>query len=199
MSGGRGSKTQVLEGLAEAVTAGLTPIKVNAVVKRGVNEHTVVDLVEHFRGTGVIVRFIEYMDVGTINHWQASDTVPSVELLAMLRARWPLTAVEPNYHGEVAERYRFDDGAGEVGFISSVSEPFCGSCTRGRLSSDGQLYTCLFAGRGIDLKGPLRAGLDDGQLRELITGIWNDRDDRYSELRARQPGTAKVEMYYIGG
>jgi len=199
MSGGRGSKAQVLEGIAEAVTAGLTPIKVNAVVKRGVNEHTVADLVEHFRGTGVIVRFIEYMDVGTINHWQASDTVPSGELLAMLRDRWPLTAVQPNYHGEVAERYRFDDGAGEVGFISSVSEPFCGSCTRARLSSDGQLYTCLFAARGTDLKGPLRAGLDDEQLRELITNVWNSRDDRYSELRARQPGKAKVEMYYIGG
>jgi cyclic pyranopterin phosphate synthase len=199
MSGGRGSKAQVLEGIAEAVTAGLTPIKVNAVVKRGLNEHTVVDLVEHFRGTGVIVRFIEYMDVGTINHWQASDTVPSRELLAMLGARWPLSAVEPNYHGEVAERYRFDDGSGEVGFISSVSEPFCGSCTRGRLSSDGQLFTCLFASHGTDLKGPLRAGLDDEQLRALITGVWNAREDRYSELRAAQPGTRKVEMYYIGG
>jgi len=199
MSGGRGSKAQVLEGIAEAVTAGLTPIKVNAVVKRGINEHTVVDLVEHFRGTGVIVRFIEYMDVGTINHWQASDTVSSRELLAILRARWPLTAVEPNYHGEVAERYRFDDGVGELGFISSVSEPFCGSCTRARLSSDGQLYTCLFASRGTDLKGPLRTGLNDDQLRALITGVWSHREDRYSELRAQQPGTAKVEMYYIGG
>jgi len=199
MSGGRGSKAQVLEGIKEAITAGLTPIKVNAVVKRGVNEHTVVDLVEHFRGTGVIVRFIEYMDVGTINHWQASDTVPSRELLALLGTRWPLTAVKANYHGEVAERYRFDDGAGEVGFISSVSEPFCGACTRGRLSSDGQLYTCLFASRGTDLKGPLRAGLDDDQLRALITGVWTRREDRYSELRAQKPGSAKVEMYYIGG
>ena len=204
MSGGRGSKAQVLEGIQEAITAGLAPIKVNAVVKRGVNEHTVVDLVDHFRGTGVIVRFIEYMDVGTINHWQAGDTVPSRELLAMLGARWPLTAAEANYHGEVAERYRFDDGAGEVGFISSVSEPFCGSCTRGRLSSDGQLYTCLFASRGTDLKGPLRAGLDDDQLRVLITGAWSNREDRYSELRAQKPGpdtpaSEKVEMYYIGG
>jgi cyclic pyranopterin phosphate synthase len=199
MSGGRGSKAQVLDGIQEAITAGLAPIKVNAVVKRDVNEHTVVDLVDHFRGTGVIVRFIEYMDVGTINHWQVGDTVPSKELLAMLGARWPLTPVEPNYHGEVAERYRFDDGAGEVGFISSVSEPFCGSCTRGRLSSDGQLYTCLFASRGTDLKGPLRAGLDDNQLRALITGVWSNREDRYSELRAQKPGTEKVEMYYIGG
>ena len=199
MSGGRGSKAQVLEGINEAITAGLTPIKVNAVVKRGVNEHTVVDLVDHFRGTGVIVRFIEYMDVGTINHWQASDTVPSRELLTLLQARWPLTPAQPNYHGEVAERYRFDDGAGEVGFISSVAEPFCGSCTRGRLSSAGQLYTCLFASRGTDLKGPLRTGLSDEQLRALITGVWSQREDRYSELRARSPATEKVEMYYIGG
>ncbi len=199
MSGGRGSKAQVLEGIRAAITAGLAPIKVNAVVKRGVNEHTVVDLVEYFRGTGVIVRFIEYMDVGTINHWQASDTVPSRELLALLGARWPLTPTQPNYHGEVAERYRFDDGAGEVGFISSVSEPFCGSCTRGRLSSDGQLYTCLFASRGTDLKGPLRAGLNDDQLLALIRGVWSNREDRYSELRAHEPGSAKVEMYYIGG
>ncbi len=199
MSGGRGSKAQVLEGIRAAITAGLAPIKVNAVVKRGVNEHTAVDLVEYFRGTGVIVRFIEYMDVGTINHWQASDTVPSRELLALLRARWPLTATQPNYHGEVAERYRFDDGAGEVGFISSVSEPFCGSCTRGRLSSDGQFYTCLFASRGTDLKGPLRAGLSDQQLLVLIQGVWSNREDRYSELRAHEPGSEKVEMYYIGG
>lgn len=199
MSGGRGSKDQVLEGIREAMTAGLTPIKVNAVVKRGVNEHTVVDLVEHFRGTGVIVRFIEYMDVGTINHWQASDTVPSRELLARIAARWPLSPVGANYPGEVAERYRFDDGAGEVGFISSVSEPFCGACTRGRLSSDGQLYTCLFASRGTDLKGPLRSGLDDVQLRDLISNVWHRREDRYSELRAQLPPGGKVEMYYIGG
>lgn len=204
MSGGRGSKAQVLEGIHEAITAGLTPIKVNAVIKRGMNEHTVLDLVEHFQHTGVIVRFIEYMDVGTINHWHARDTVASRELLAMLRTRWPLTPVEPNYQGEVAERYRFDDGQGEVGFISSVSEPFCGACTRGRLSSDGQLYTCLFASQGIDLKGPLRAGFNDTQLRELITATWQDRQDRYSELRAQQSGLEKkarekVEMYYIGG
>ncbi|MEZ5565231.1 MAG: GTP 3',8-cyclase MoaA [Gammaproteobacteria bacterium] len=199
MSGGRGSKAQVLEGIQEAITAGLMPIKVNTVVKRGMNEHTIVDLVDHFRGTGVIVRFIEYMDVGTINHWRASDTVPSREILAMLSERWSLTAVAPNYHGEVAERYRFDDGAGEVGFISSVSEPFCGSCTRCRLSSDGQLYTCLFASRGTDLKGPMRAGLADDQLIKLITGIWTGREDRYSELRAGQSPGEKVEMYYIGG
>lgn len=199
MSGGRGSKAQVVEGIREAMTAGLMPIKVNTVVKRGVNEHTLVDIIEHFRGTGVIVRFIEYMDVGTINHWQASDTVPSRELLAMFREHWPMTAVEPNYRGEVASRYRLDDGSGEIGFISSVSEPFCGSCTRARLSSDGQLFTCLFASRGMDLKGPLRSGFTDEQLVQVITGVWAGREDRYSELRARRPAGEKVEMYYIGG
>jgi cyclic pyranopterin phosphate synthase len=200
MSGGRGSRDRVLEGISEAINAGLVPLKVNAVVKRGVNEHTVLDLVSHFRGSGVIVRFIEYMDVGTINHWQAGDTVPSRELLAMVAARWPVTPVEPNYHGEVAERYRFDDGAGEVGFISSVSEPFCGSCTRARLSSDGKLYTCLFAATGTDLRAPLRAGASDEELRAIIAGTWQAREDRYSELRAARAGAGdKVEMYYIGG
>ncbi len=202
MSGGRGSTEQVLDGIAAALTAGLTPIKINTVVKRGMNEHTVLDLVDRFRGTGVIVRFIEYMDVGTINHWQRNDCVPSRELLAMIGARWPLTAVQPNYHGEVAERYQFDDGAGEVGFISSVSEPFCGSCTRARLSSDGQLFTCLFASRGTDLKNPMRAGATDDELRALVSGVWGAREDRYSELRASQrkdDKDGKVEMYYIGG
>jgi len=200
MSGGRGTPQRVLEGIREAAAAGLAPIKINVVVKRGVNEHTVLDLVEHFRGTGVIVRFIEYMDVGTINHWRAEETVPSRELLGMIEARWPMVATQPNYHGEVAERYVFADGAGEVGFISSVSEPFCGSCTRARLSSDGQLYTCLFAATGTDLRGPLRAGAGDDELARLIEGVWRGREDRYSELRAAQSGAGhKVEMYYIGG
>ena len=200
MSGGRGTPARVLEGIREAAAAGLAPIKVNVVVKRGVNEHTVLDLVEHFRGTGVIVRFIEYMDVGTINHWRVDETVPSRELLGMIQARWPMVATQPNYHGEVAERYVFADGAGEVGFISSVSEPFCGSCTRARLSSDGQLFTCLFAATGTDLRGPLRAGADDDELARVIDAVWRDREDRYSELRAAQSGAGdKVEMYYIGG
>lgn len=200
MSGGRGSKDRVLEGIAEARQAGLGPIKVNAVVKRGVNEHTVMDLVEHFRGTGVIVRFIEYMDVGTINHWQASDTVPSAELVAKIGERWPIEPVEPDYHGEVASRYAYTDGSGELGFISSVSAPFCGSCTRARLSSDGQLFTCLFASRGTDLKGPLRDGASDAELESLIRDVWRVREDRYSERRAGlAPGEEKVEMYYIGG
>jgi cyclic pyranopterin phosphate synthase len=200
MSGGRGSKHRVLEGIAEAIQAGLRPIKINAVVKRGVNDHTALDLAEHFRGTGVIVRFIEYMDVGTINHWQQRETVPSADLVHLLSQRWPMQPVEQNYHGEVANRYQFDDGAGEVGFISSVSAPFCGSCTRARLSSDGQIFTCLFSSRGTDLKAPLRAGADDAALREIISRIWQQRTDRYSELRALQIGTGdKVEMYYIGG
>jgi cyclic pyranopterin phosphate synthase len=200
MNGGRGNKDRVLEGISEAIEAGLTPLKINTVVIRGVNDRTVLDLVAHFRGTGVIVRFIEYMDVGTINHWQRADTVPSRDLVQMIGARWPLRAVDCNYHGEVASRYAFEDGQGEVGFISSVTEPFCGSCTRARLSSDGQLFTCLFASAGVDLKGPLRAGASDDELRGIIASVWHGRDDRYSELRAAlKPGTDKVEMYYIGG
>jgi cyclic pyranopterin phosphate synthase len=200
MNGGRGSRDRVIEGIREGINAGLTPLKINTVVIRGVNDGTVLDLVEHFRGTGVIVRFIEYMDVGTINHWRRTDTVPSVELLRKIGARWPLTPVSRSYHGEVASRYAFDDGKGEIGFVSSVTEPFCGSCTRARLSSDGKLFTCLFAAQGADLKGPLRAGAGDAELRRIIADVWQRRDDRYSELRAaREPGADKVEMYYIGG
>lgn len=200
LSGGRGSKDRVLEGIAEASAAGLEPIKINVVVKRGVNDHTLMDLVDHFHGSGVIVRFIEYMDVGTINHWQAGDTLPSVELLRQIRERWAIEPVEPAYHGEVADRYRFLNGRGELGFISSVSEPFCGSCTRARLSSDGRLFTCLFAAQGTDLRGPLRDGVSDDELREIITSVWTARADRYSELRARQSKRGdKIEMYYIGG
>jgi cyclic pyranopterin phosphate synthase len=200
MTGGRGAKTRVLEGIAEASQAGLEPIKVNAVVKRGVNDETALDLVQYFRGTRVILRFIEYMDVGTINHWQRGDSLSSAELLARITARWPMQPVEQNYHGEVASRYKFDDGQGELGFISSVSEPFCGSCTRARLSSDGRLFTCLFSSQGTDLKTPLRAGSDDEQIREIISRVWRLREDRYSELRAEQGGDGdKVEMYYIGG
>ena len=200
MNGGRGNRDRVLEGIREAINAGLTPLKINAVVIRGVNDGTVLHLVEHFRGTGVIVRFIEYMDVGTINHWQLADTVPSRDLVRMIGERWPLHPVTRNYQGEVASRYAFEDGQGEVGFISSVTEPFCGSCSRARLSSDGQLFTCLFASRGTDLKTPLRAGASDQELRGIITSVWKTREDRYSEMRAALRGSAeKVEMYYIGG
>jgi cyclic pyranopterin phosphate synthase len=200
MSGGRGSKEKVLEGISEAAEAGLTPIKVNAVIKRGMNDDSAVDLVRHFRNTGVIVRFIEYMDVGTINHWRESDTVPSAELLERIGEHWPLRPVEQNYHGEVASRYQFDDGCGEVGFISSVSAPFCGSCTRARLSSDGRLFTCLFASSGVDLRSPLRDGASDAELQKIIERVWTGREDRYSEIRAEHGPTGdKVEMYYIGG
>jgi cyclic pyranopterin phosphate synthase len=202
MSGGFGERDRVLEGVRAALDAGLTPIKINAVIERGLNDHTALDLVEHFRGSGVIVRFIEYMDVGNRNHWSLERVVPSRELVERIGARWPLHPVEENYHGEVAERYAFDDGAGEVGFISSITNPFCGSCTRARLSSEGVFYTCLFARSGVDLRAPLRAGASDEELLELIRNTWLHRGDRYSELRATLKGEQplrKIEMYYIGG
>jgi GTP 3',8-cyclase len=203
MSGGLGSVEEVLQGLAHARRAGLAPIKVNAVIQRGINDDTVLDLVEHFRGTDVIVRFIEYMDVGNRNEWRADLVVPSKELLARIGARWPLEPLKGNYRGEVSRRYRFTDGRGEIGFISSVTQPFCGSCTRARLSSDGILYTCLFATRGTSLRDELRGGASDAHLLERIRTVWLGRADRYSELRARlRESTAaqpKIEMYYIGG
>jgi cyclic pyranopterin phosphate synthase len=203
MSGGFGSPAEVLDGIEHARHAGLEPIKVNAVVQRGVNDHTVLELIERFRGTGVIVRLIEYMDVGNRNDWRSEVVVPSKELAARIGARWPLTSLEPNYRGEVAERYAFADGQGELGFISSVSQPFCGDCARVRLSSDGVLYTCLFATQGTSLRDALRSGASDDQLLELISEVWLRRADRYSELRASLPHgkgePRKVEMFYIGG
>jgi GTP 3',8-cyclase len=203
MSGGFGGLDEVLAGIEQARRAELTPVKINAVVQRGVNDHTVLELLEHFRGSGVIVRFIEYMDVGNRNHWRSELVVPSKELLEHIGVRWPLTPLEPQYRGEVARRYAFADGSGEVGFISSVSQPFCGDCSRARLSSDGVLYTCLFAAHGTSLRDALRGGASDDQLLELIGGVWLKRADRYSELRASLRRTApeerKVEMFYIGG
>jgi cyclic pyranopterin phosphate synthase len=203
MSGGLGSVEDVLQGIAHARRAGLAPIKVNAVIQRGVNDDTVLDLVEHYRGTEVIVRFIAYMDVGNRNEWRAELVVPSKELLARIDARWPLEPLEGNYRGEVARRYRFTDGRGEIGFISSVTQPFCGSCTRARLSSDGVLYTCLFATHGTSLRDVLRGGASDAHLLERIRTVWLGRADRYSELRARlresTDAQRKIEMYYIGG
>jgi GTP 3',8-cyclase len=203
MSGGFDERDRVLEGIRAASAAGLAPIKINCVVERGLNDHTVLDLVEHFRGTGIIVRCIEYMDVGTRNHWNRDRVVPSRELLERIGARWPLHAVEENYRGEVAERYAFDDGAGEIGLISSVTNPFCGDCTRARLSSEGVFYTCLFARSGVDLREPLRSGASDDELRSLIATTWTRRGDRYSELRtslhAGEQPLRKIEMYYIGG
>ena len=202
MSGGFGGVAEVLDGIEHARRAELTPIKINAVVQRGVNDHTVLQLVERFRGTGVTVRFIEYMDVGNRNHWSSELVVPSAELAAQIAARWPLTPVRPAYRGEVAERYAFVDGAGEVGFISSVSQPFCGACSRARLSSDGKLYTCLFATHGTSLRDALRGGATDETLLEMIRERWHKRDDRYSEQRATLAAQAhepRVEMFYIGG
>jgi cyclic pyranopterin phosphate synthase len=203
MSGGLGSVEDVLNGIEHARRAGLDPIKVNAVIERGSNDHTALDLVEHFRGTGVIVRFIEYMDVGNRNHWTPDLVMPSKELAARINERWPVAPLDPNYRGEVAERYGFKDGQGEVGFISSVTQPFCGDCSRGRLSSDGVFYTCLFANHGTSLRDAVRGGASDEQLGELMRNVWLKREDRYSEQRADLRRSAdnqpKVEMYYIGG
>jgi cyclic pyranopterin phosphate synthase len=203
MSGGFGGLDQVLAGIDAALEAGLSPVKVNTVVQRGLNEHTVLDLLERFRGTRVTVRLIEYMDVGNRNHWAPSDVVSSAELLEIIRARWPVSPLPGQYRGEVASRYAYDDGSGEIGFVSSVSEPFCGDCHRARLSSEGALYTCLFATQGLDLRSPLRAGATDAELLDLLRNAWSKRNDRYSELRhvlrAGEAPLRKVEMHYIGG
>ena len=203
MSGGRGRLEAVLDGISEARAAGLNPIKINAVIQRGVNDGHVAELVDYFRGTGMILRFIEYMDVGTINNWSETQTVPAAEIVETIHPRWPLRPLDANYHGEVARRYEFVDGQGELGFITSVSQPFCGSCNRARLSSDGRLFTCLFASEGLDLRGPMREGAADDELLDLMRGRWSRRADRYSELRSSgRSGAAqdgKVEMYYIGG
>ncbi len=203
MSGGRGKLARVLAGIDAAERAGMLPIKINSVVQRGVNEHTVLDLVEHFRGTGHIVRLIEFMDVGNRNAWSMDQVVPSRELLKQIEARWPLRPVGRNYLGEVAQRYEFVDGQGEIGFISSVTEPFCGNCSRARLSADGVLYTCLFATNGTDLREPLRSGANDDELADILLRTWLQRADRYSELRkpdvAETHHSSKVEMYRIGG
>ena len=202
LSGGRGEVGEVLAGIAAAEAAGFGPLKINCVVMRGVNDAQTCDLLAHFRGSGHIVRFIEYMDVGTLNQWRDRLVVPSAELRARIAERWPLRPLEPNYHGEVATRYGFADGEGEVGFISSVSQPFCGDCSRARLSADGRMYTCLFAREGHDLREPMRAGASDDELAQLVAARWARRGDRYSELRAelRARGDGrKVEMFTIGG
>lgn len=200
LSGNRGHVEDVLRGIDAAAAAGLAPIKLNCVVQRGVNESEVLPLIERFRGSGHVLRFIEYMDVGTCNRWQMAAVVPSRELLARIAAHWPVEPVEAAYRGEVAERYRFADGGGEIGFISSVSQPFCGDCTRARLSADGQLYTCLFARHGRDLRALLRGGADEGSLREAVAAIWRGRRDRYSEERQDHAAReGRVEMYRIGG
>jgi cyclic pyranopterin phosphate synthase len=201
MSGDRGSIDKVLQGIAAAQDAGLTPVKINAVIQRGVNDHTVLDLLDYFRGRGPIVRLIEFMDVGNRNGWSLEQVVPSKEILKQIQSRWPVRAVGRNYPGEVARRYQYLDGQGEIGFISSVTEPFCGSCSRARLSADGTLYTCLFATSGTNLRGLLRDGSDDRAIIEALGGIWSGRRDRYSEVRepVEKPLVNKVEMYRMGG
>jgi len=202
LSGGRGEVGEVLAGFAAAEAAGFDCIKLNCVVMRGVNDMQVLDLLERFRGTRHVVRFIEYMDVGTLNHWRGDLVVPSAELIARIDARWPLRALDRNYRGEVADRHEFVDGGGEVGFISSVSQPFCGDCSRARLSADGRMYTCLFARDGHDLRTALRGGSGDEELAAAIAGYWTGRTDRYSERRAEMRATGddrKVEMFAIGG
>ena len=203
MNGRNYGTERVLEGIAAAEKVGLSPIKINAVVQKGVNDHTVVDLARRFKGTGHIVRFIEYMDVGNLNGWKMDQVTPASEIVATINAEMPLEPVEANYVGEVANRYRYTDGSGEIGVIASVTQPFCGDCTRARLSTDGKLFTCLFASQGSDLRGPIRDGVSDDQLRDVIAGIWRLREDRYSELRteftALESAPRKIEMYQIGG
>ncbi len=205
MSGRPQGPANTLEGIKLATELGFSPIKINVVVQRAVNDHTLVDTARYFKGTGAIVRFIEFMDVGTKNGWELSEVVTSKDVIDMIGSEFPLEPVDPNYTGEVASRYRYKDGDGEIGVISSVSEPFCGSCTRARLSTDGKLVTCLFASGGTDLKEALRSGQSDEEIAEMIGGIWTNRSDRYSELRSKATDLYvgaegdKVEMYYIGG
>ncbi|MBL8520676.1 MAG: GTP 3',8-cyclase MoaA [Betaproteobacteria bacterium] len=191
---------KVLEAIDAAADAGLGPIKINMVVKRGVNDHQVLDMARHFKGSGHIVRFIEFMDVGATNGWRMDDVIPSAEIVKRIHAEFPLAAIDANYDGEVAERWRYADGSGEIGVISSVTQAFCANCTRARLSTDGQLFTCLFAAKGYDLKALLRGGADDAAIRDAIGAIWLQRADRYSEIRTAETAKGrKVEMSFIGG
>ncbi|HSH04888.1 MAG TPA: GTP 3',8-cyclase MoaA [Anaerolineae bacterium] len=201
MNGNRGTAAQVLAGFAAAEEAGFGPIKINCVVKKGINESQILPLAEHFRDTGHILRFIEYMDVGNLNGWRLDDVVPAQTIIDTINAKHPLTPIPPNYPGEVANRYRYADGRGEIGLIASVSKPFCGSCSRARLSSAGEYYTCLFAYKGLDLRAPLRQGASDDELIAIITHRWQKRTDRYSELRTSftELPDKGAEMYRLGG
>jgi cyclic pyranopterin phosphate synthase len=192
--------TRVLEGIDAAAAAGLRPVKVNMVVKRGVNDRSIVDMARRFHGTGHILRFIEYMDVGHTNGWRMDEVVPAAEVLEQVNAVLPIEPLEPNYAGEVASRWRYCDGGGEIGVIASVTKPFCGGCTRARLSAEGRLFTCLFAVRGHDLRALVRSDASDAELDEAIATIWRGRTDRYSEQRTAETASRpKVEMSYIGG
>jgi cyclic pyranopterin phosphate synthase len=206
MSGRDFGPARVLEGIEAAAAAGLAPIKINCVVQKGVNDHQIVDLARHFHGSGHILRFIEFMDVGTLNGWDLSQVVTAREIVERVGEALPLEPVDPNYAGEVAKRWRYADGGGEIGVIASVSQPFCRGCTRARLTIEGKLVTCLFAAGGTDLRTPLRDGASDDALREIIAGVWSRRNDRYSEERAALTDATghvapreKIEMYQVGG
>jgi len=207
MNGERLDVAKVLTGIETASEVGFNPIKINCVVQKGINDHTLVDLARHFKGSGHIVRFIEFMDVGTKNAWEMKQVLSGQEIAALIDAELPIEPIEANYRGEVAKRWRYKDGEGELGIITSVSRPFCGDCTRARLTTDGQLVTCLFASGGTDLRTPLREGASDDELREIIRGLWTRRTDRYSEergaiLRGERDAEGegdRVEMYQIGG
>ena len=194
---------KVLEGIDNAHAAGFDAVKVNAVIRRGYNEHSILPLAQHFHGTGTVLRFIEFMDVGTTNKWNLEEVIPAAELVEIIDKEMPIESLQPNYSGEVAKRWRYSDGGGEVGFITSVTQSFCGDCSRARLSAVGKVYTCLFAATGQDLRGMLRAGASDEEISRLIGRIWSQREDRYSELRGQIPVTAetppRVEMSHIGG
>ena len=201
---GRGfASHRVIHGIGKAAEVGLSPIKINAVVQKGVNDDTIVELARYFRSKGHIMRFIEYMDVGNRNGWKWDEVVPAAEIIQRINAEMPLEPLESGYRGEVAMRHRYRDGEGEIGVIASVTEPFCGDCTRSRLSTDGMIFTCLFASKGISLRDPMRSGASDDELRDLIARVWGNRVDRYSEerseLAALQNAPKKIEMYQIGG
>ena len=204
MNGDRLSVARVLEGIEAAEAAGLTPIKINCVVQRGVNDHAIVDLARHFRGSGHILRFIEYMDVGTRNRWDLEHVVPAREIIERIDEAFAVEPLDANYEGEVARRWHYSDGSGEIGVITSVTQPFCGGCTRARLTTDGKLVTCLFAATGTDLRDPLRSGASDDELRAIIERVWTGRADRYSEQRSglapeQARSDERIEMYQIGG
>ena len=204
MNGGRSSVAKVLEGISVAEQAGYQPIKINTVVQKGVNDHTLVDLARYFKDKGHIVRFIEYMDVGNRNGWKMDEVVPAKQIVDMISEAMPLEPIDQNYYGEVAQRYRYVDGGGEIGLITSVTQPFCGSCTRMRLSPEGQIFTCLFGTKGTDLRQPMRDGATDDELEQIVRDTWGHRIDRYSEIRTSlteemRDQRKKVEMYHIGG
>lgn len=204
MDGKKANLEEVLEGIKVARNAGFEAIKINVVVKKGVNDHKLMELVRYFKGTGDVLRFIEFMDVGNCNHWSTEFVLPSAQIIKMINEYFPIEPIQANYQGEVASRYRFSDGSGEIGFISSVTQPFCGSCSRLRLSTDGKIYTCLFATEGTDIRTPLQSGATDEELFGLIEKVWSKRDDRYSENRILikshpERERKKIEMFQIGG